>query len=221
MNTPNPMIYPAPPPQRVAPRWNDATYRIIGPLLPLNRPRRLARHVVHHPVHALHLVDDAGGGLAEKLHVELVKVRGHAVGGGDGAQAHDEVVGAAVAHDAHRLHREQHGKGLPDVVVETVLADLVDVDGIGLAQDVEFFAGDVAGAADGEAGARERVAADEDFGQAELAAELAHFVLEQLAQRLDQLHVHALRKTADIVVRLDRHRGAAGEGDALDHVEIG
>ena len=27
-------------------------------------------------------------------------------------------------------------------------------------------------------------------------------------------------KTADIVVRLDRHRGAAGEGDALDHVGI-
>ena len=27
-------------------------------------------------------------------------------------------------------------------------------------------------------------------------------------------------KPADIVVRLDRHRGAAGEGDALDHVGI-
>ena len=38
--------------------------------------------------------------------------------------------------------------------------------------------------------------------QAELAAERAHFVLEQLAQRLDQLHVHALRQAADIVVHL-------------------
>ena len=47
------------------------------------------------------------------------------------------------------------------------------------------------------------------LGQAELAAERAHLVLEQLAQRLDQLHVHALRQAADIVVRLDRHRRAA------------
>ena len=79
---------------------------------------------------------------------------------------------------------------------------------------------DVAGAADGEAGAGERMAADEDFGQAEFAAEHADFVLEQFAQRLDQLHVHARRKAADIVVRLDGHRRAAGEGDALDHVGI-
>jgi hypothetical protein len=49
------------------------------------------------------------------------------------------------------------------------------------------------------------------LGQAELAAEHAHLVLEQLAQRLDQLHVHALGQAADIVVRLDRHRRAAGE----------
>ena len=50
-----------------------------------------------------------------------------------------------------------------------------------------FSRRDLAGHADGEAGARERVAADEGLGQAELAAERAHLVLEQLAQRLDQL----------------------------------
>ena len=64
------------------------------------------------------------------------------------------------------------------------------------------------------------MAADENFGQAEFAAQHADLVLEQFAQGLDQLHVHALRKTADIVVRLDRHRRAAGEGDALDHVGV-
>ena len=62
--------------------------------------------------------------------------------------------------------------------------------------------------------------ADEDFGQAEFAAQHAHLVLEQFAQGLDQLHVHALGQAADIVVRLDRHRRAAGEGDALDHVGV-
>jgi Sodium:sulfate symporter transmembrane region len=66
----------------------------------------------------------------------------------------------------------------------------------------------------------ERVTADESVGQAELAAERTHLVLEQFAQRLDQLHVHALRQATDIVVRLDRHRRAAGERHALDHVGI-
>ncbi len=61
---------------------------------------------------------------------------------------------------------------------------------------------------------------DEGFGQPELAAELAHLVLEQFAQGLDQLHVHALGQAADIVVALDRHRRAAGEADALDDVGI-
>jgi hypothetical protein len=59
-----------------------------------------------------------------------------------------------------------------------------------------------------------------NIGQAEFAAEHADLVLEQFAQRLDQLHVHALGQAADIVVRLDGHRGAAGEGDAFDHVRI-
>src|SRR5437660_918942 len=40
------------------------------------------------------------------------------------------------------------------------------------------------------------------------------------AQRLDQLHVHALGQAADIVVRLDRHRRPAGERHALDHVGV-
>ena len=56
-------------------------------------------------------------------------------------------------------------------------------------------------------GPGERVAADEALGQAQLAAQAADLVLEQFAQRLDQLQVHALRQAADIVVRLDGHAG--------------
>ena len=83
-----------------------------------------------------------------------------------------------------------------------------------------FSRRDLARAADREARPRERMAADERLGQAELAAERPHLVLEQLAQRLDQLHVHALGQAADIVVRLDGDRRAAGERHALDHVGI-
>jgi len=51
--------------------------------------------------------------------------------------------------------------------------------------------------------AREGMAADEGFWHAKLAAERAHFVLEQFAQRLDQLHLHVRGQAADIVMRLD------------------
>ena len=108
---------------------------------------------------------------AEEAHVVVVEIGGHAVDRGDGAQRADEFVGAAVAHDADGLHRQQHGEGLPDGVVEAGLADLVEIDRVGLAQDFELFAGDAAGAADGEARSREGMAADEMLRQAELLAE--------------------------------------------------
>ena len=63
------------------------------------------------------------------------------------------------------------------------------------------------------------MAADERLGQAELAAERAHLVLEQLAQRLDQGELHALGQAADVVVRLDGDARAL-ERDRLDDVGI-
>ena len=91
---------------------------------------------------------------------ERVAIRRHAVGRGDGAQGADVVVGATVAHHADGLHRQEDREGLPDLVIEAGLIDLVQVDRIGLAQEVELLARDVAGHADGEAGAGERVAAE-------------------------------------------------------------
>jgi hypothetical protein len=67
----------------------------------------------------------------------------------------------------------------------------------------QLLAGHLAGDPDREARPGERVPLDEAFGQAELAAELAHLVLEEFAKRLDQLHIHALGQAADIVVALD------------------
>ena len=75
------------------------------------------------------------------------------------------------------------------------------IDRVGLAQDVELFAGDLAGAADREAGAGEGVAADEARRQAQLAAKRAHLVLEELAQRFDQFQAHLFGQAADVVVR--------------------
>ena len=61
---------------------------------------------------------------------------------------------------------------------------------------------------------------DDFFRQAELQAQLADFVLEQIAQRLDQLEAQLLRQAADVVVQLDRRRRAVGRGAAFDHVGI-
>ena len=56
--------------------------------------------------------------------------------------------------------------------------------------------------------------------QAQCDAELAHFVLEQFAQRFQQLQVQRLRQAADVVVALDR-MGLAGLGSGrLDHVRV-
>ena len=61
---------------------------------------------------------------------------------------------------------------------------------------------------------------DDLLRQAQLQAELAHFVLEQVAQRLDQLEAKFFGQAADVVVQLDGGGGAVGGGAAFDHVGI-
>ena len=46
---------------------------------PLDCAGGLAGDVVDDPVDAAHFIDDAGGGLAQEVHVELVEVRRHAI----------------------------------------------------------------------------------------------------------------------------------------------
>ncbi|ERH51208.1 hypothetical protein O203_23990 [Ectopseudomonas chengduensis] len=62
------------------------------------------------------------------------------------------------------------------------------------------------------------MAVDHVVGQAQLQADLAHFVLEQFTQRFDQLEVHFLRQAAKVLVALD-HVGLAALGASrLEHV---
>ena len=62
--------------------------------------------------------------------------------------------------------------------------------------------------------------ADHLLRQAQLAADLAHLVLEQLAQRLEQLERQPLGQPAHVVVGLDRDRRPAPGRERLDHVGI-
>ena len=101
-----------------------------------------------------------------------------------------------------------------------MLADLVDIDRIGPAQDVELLARDLAGATDRKARSGEGVATDEGGGQAQLAAQGADLVLEKLPQGLNQFQAHLFRQTTDVVVRFDGDRGTARKGDAFDHIGV-
>ena len=135
--------------------------------------------------------------------------------------AADVFVGAAVAHHADGLHRQQHGEGLPDLRRRgRPCGSRRDRSASALRRMSSFSRVTSPGKRMARPGPGNGWRPTKMFGQAELAAERAHLVLEQFAQRLDQLHVHALGQAADIVVRLDGHRRAAGEGDALDHVGI-
>src|SRR5262249_58072431 len=128
---------------------------------------------------------------------------GHAVGRSHRTQADNVIIGAIIAHHTDGAHRQQHGKWLPDIVVEPGAANFLDVDVVGAPQDVELFSRDFSGTTDGEARPWKRMPADESLRQAELAAEPAHLVLEQLAQRLAQLPLHALGQSHNLVIRLD------------------
>ena len=147
-------------------------------------------------------------------------VGGHEVVGVDAADGEGVVVGAGVAHDADALHRQQHGEGLRRAAIEAGRLDFADDDRVGLAQRVEPLLGDFAEAADREAGAGERMPPDDVFRQAELQAEPADFVFEQIAQRFDQFEAQLRRQAADVVVELDRVGRAVDGGAAFDDVGV-
>ena len=86
---------------------------------------------------------------------ERIVVGSHAINGIYGAQRAGKVIGTSVAHHAHGADGQNGNKGLPDFVIKPVFADLVNVDGIRLAQDGQFLTGDFAGATDCKAGAGE------------------------------------------------------------------
>src|SRR5204863_7121207 len=70
------------------------------PSFPLDRAGRLARDIVDDAIDPLDLVDDPRRHMRQELHVELIEVRGHAVGRSYCAQPHHVVVSAIVAHHA-------------------------------------------------------------------------------------------------------------------------
>src|SRR5436190_17317609 len=74
--------------------------------------------------------------------------------------------------------------------------------------------------ADGEARTRKRLTVYDFLRQTELQSCLAHFVLEQLAHRLDEFEMHFLGQSSDVMMAFDHLRGIALDRHALNHIRI-
>ena len=88
-------------------------------------------------------------------------VGGHAIDAGNGAEGANVLVRAQIAHHPHGLHRQQHRKGLPDLIVEPIALQLVNEDRVGLAQQVQRLTVDRPQHTHGQAGAGERMPPDD------------------------------------------------------------
>src|SRR5260370_16448244 len=82
-----------------------------------------------------------------------------------------------------------------------------------------MWTGDLPEQPDGQPRARKRVFHQNFFRQAQILANPANLVLEEIPQRLDQRKRHFFRQSADVVVSFDRRRRPF-DGDRLDHVWI-
>ena len=64
------------------------------------------------------------------------------------------------------------------------------------------------------------MATDKGVRQAQFTPQRAYFILEQFAQRFNQLQVHPLGQPTNIVVGFDHYRRATGERHGLDYIGI-
>lgn len=168
----------------------------------------------------------------------------HEIGGLCGTKRNDLVVCALVTLHTNSADWQKNSESLADLVVQTGLANLLDIDAVGMLQDLHLLSCNCTQDSDSETGAGEGVSAHEVSGNAEKSAEYTDFVcdkkkksgmsdmerraarneeslhtLEQFAKGLDQLELHVLEQTADIVMRLDGRAGAL-EADALDDIGV-
>ncbi len=101
--------------------------------------------------------------------------------------------------------------------MKIVFADFGSEDPVGFLGDRHSLAGDFAEDSNRKTRAREGLAVHHLVRKTKLAPNLSHFVLEQPTQRLDDLELHPIRKSANVVVGFDL--GCCRRA-ALNHVRI-
>src|SRR5262249_8789853 len=192
-------------------RWTNSAMRHVNAetaersprlSLPFDGRRRLRGNIVHDAVDAFDLVDDARRDPCKQIVREAGPVGRHTVAALDRADRDRGLVGALVAHHPDALHRQEDGEALPQPRVPAGALDLFRDNGVGLAEQLEARRRHFTEDANGEAWTGKRLPDNEFFVETERAPDLAHLVLEELAQRLDQGHPHPLRQAADVVMAL-------------------
>src|SRR6516225_3695889 len=156
--------------------------------LPFNGRGRLRADVVHDAVDAPNLVDDARRDALEQIVRQTRPVGGHPVLAFDRANRRRVLIGALIAHDADALHRQQHGETLPQFRVPACPLDFLGNHRVGAPEQRQSLRRYLAENSNGEAGPRKGLADDELFLESERPAHRADLILEQLTQRLDELH---------------------------------
>ena len=97
-----------------------ASYLTISPMttknsLPLDRSRRLRRHIINNPVYPRNLVDDPRRQTTEKRHVEGKKIGGHAIDRRNRAKRAHMLVTTTVARN-RQFHTRRPGQPRPSAV---------------------------------------------------------------------------------------------------------
>src|ERR1051325_2047471 len=166
-------------------------------LFPLDRRRRLRGDVVSHTIDAAHFVDDAVRDPGEQLVRQRGPVGGHEIGRLHCAQGDDVLIRAPIAHYTDGAYRQEPRERLRRLVVPAGSAQLVDEYCIGALQQLDVRFLDRAQDSHAESRAGKRMAKHHLARQTECQAELAHLVLEELAQRLEELEMQRLRQSAN------------------------
>ena len=89
-----------------------------------------------------------------------IPVGRHKVLGGDSSEGDDLVISSSVSSDTDRLDRQQGDESLGDLVVETGGSDLLDVNVIGVLEDLDLVSGDFTEDSDGETRSGEGMSSD-------------------------------------------------------------
>ena len=162
-------------------------FRHFNPLFKLNRSGRLTGNIIHYPIHMAHLIDDPAGHLLQYFIRDLCALCGHEVDGLHGSQCDGVIIGSLITHNAYGSHIGQGCEVLVDLAVQTCVSDFLAVDGICILYDLDLLSGHFADDTDTQSGTGERLTEYQMLRNAKLQSYLADLILEQVAQRLDDL----------------------------------
>lgn len=111
---------------------------------PLHRTGRFGSDVVDHAVDMFYLVGDAVADSGQDIIGNTRPIGSHKVIRGNGTNGHQVIVGAMIAHHAHRLDAGQHAEELGHLFLVSILGHLVPQDPIRLLQHPDLIRGDLA-----------------------------------------------------------------------------